>query len=99
MNLQCSASALLHVALDLQRGVEVRSEALQHLPYLNCYVSISSAFEGVEIQLFEGNTDSFDFPNEGLLYLLELLDVSIVYLMTRVLKHIPVSVALNFCRV
>ena len=83
MNLQCSASALLHVALDLQRGVEVRSEALQHLPYLNCYVSISSAFQGVEIQLFEGNvvifTDSFDFPNEGLLYLLELLGVSFVY--------------------
>ena len=68
--------------LDLQRGVEVRSKSLQHLPYLNYYVSLSSAFQGVEIQLFEGNvvifTDSFDFPNEGLLNLLKLLDVSFI---------------------
>ena len=80
--MKCAASALLHVALDLQRGVEVWSEALQHLPYLNDNVSLPSAFQGVKVQLFEGDvvifTDSFDFPDEGLLNLFQLLDVSFV---------------------
>ena len=63
MSMKCSASALLYVAL-------------------NDNVSLPSAFQGVKVQLFEGDvvifTDSFDFPDEGLLNLFQLLDVSFV---------------------